>query len=605
MTDADVATLGFDPNALHRKYIQERDARLRADGLNQYIDMKDEFAGFATDPGADPDFTRDAIDEDIDVVVLGGGLAGLLTATQLKDAGVETFRIIEQGADFGGTWYWNRYPGIRCDVESYCYMPLLEEVGTVPSEKYSEGAEILAHCQAIGHKYGLYDRTLFQTVVRRIHWDEDSARWIIATSRDDTIRARHVIVSSGPLNKPKLPGIPGIRDFTGATFHTSRWDYDYTGGTSSGGLTNLKDKRVALIGTGATGIQVLPHLASDAGHVFVVQRTPSAVDRRNNRATDVAWFKNQPPGWQARRIENFTATMMGMTEENLIDDCWTDIAKLLVGFNTSDNAAIQNASPEERYQLADYIKMEQLRARISALVEDPDVAEALKPWYNLFCKRPLFSDEYYELFNRDNVTLVDTRGAGVERITERGLVVDGTEYAVDCIIFATGFRAGIYSYKSGGYELVGRGGVTMDDRWAGGVRTVHGLHTRAFPNFHIVGTIAQASQTINYPQVTSYQTAHAARIVAKCLKENIRTIEVTEEAEARWAEKMKDKATDQSKFEMECTPGYYNNEGNTKDGPSLFGAMYGGGPFEYIAHLDRWHDEGMKHDVEIEYDEPR
>lgn len=595
--------LDADRDELRRKYLYERDLRVRADGLNQYIDLKDEFAGFDVDPSADPHFARDAIEEATDVLVLGGGLAGLMTAAKLRDEGVNDFRIIEQAADFGGTWYWNRYPGIRCDIESYIYIPLLEEVGTTPSEKYAEGKEIFAHCQKIGRHYDLYSRALFQTVIQSITWDENSARWTIRTDRGDTIRARQVIVSTGPLHKPKLPGIPGIRDFKGTTFHTSRWNYDYTGGNSSGGLAKLQDKRVALIGTGATGIQVLPHLARAAEHVYIVQRTPSAVDKRNNRPTDVDWFKAQPKGWQAHRIDNFCRTMMGLSSENLVDDCWTDISKLLVGLNGSDDTAIQDATPAERFQLADYIKMEQLRARIDTIVQNKDTAEALKPWYNLFCKRPLFSDEYYELFNRDNVTLLDTKGAGVERITENGIVVGGTEYRIDCLIFATGFRAGLYSHRSGGYQLVGRDGVSMEERWVGGVKTVHGLQTHKFPNFQIVGTLAQASQSANYPQVTAHQTAHAARIVAKCLREHIRTIEVTEQAEQRWADEMTSKALDQSKFESECTPGYYNNEGNTKDSPSLFGAMYGGGPLEYMTKLDRWFDEDMHKDLQIEFEE--
>ena len=600
--NAVAAGLGFDPEVLRRKYLDERDARLRDDGNNQYIDLDGDFATYAQDPYVEPGFTRAPIDEEIDAAVLGGGLSGLMTGVHLTELGVDDFRIIEQAGDFGGTWYWNRYPGIRCDIESYTYIPLLEEVGTIPSEKYAEGEEILAHCQAIGRKYGLYDRALFQTVVKSIRWDEPAARWIIRTNRDDTIRARHVIVSSGPLNKPKFPGIPGIRDFKGHAFHTSRWDYGYTGGTSSGGMDKLGDKRVALIGTGATGIQVLPHLAEAAEHVYVFQRTPSAVDRRNNGPTDVEWFKSQPTGWQERRMDNFCRFMMGMAEENLVDDCWTDISKLLVGFNTSTSPVIQNASPEERSQLADFMKMEQLRARIQEIVKDPATAESLKPWYNLFCKRPLFSDEYYTLFNRPNVTLVDTKGHGVDRITENALIVDGKAYEVDCVVFATGFRAGIYTHRSGGYELVGRNGVSLEERWREGVKSVHGLHASGFPNFHIVGTLAQASQSANYPQVTAFQTKHAARLVAKCLRENIRTMEVTVEAEGRWLGEMKAKAADQSQFEIECTPGYYNNEGNTRDSPSLFGAMYGGGPIEYVELLDKWYETGIADDVTLEYE---
>lgn len=593
--------LGFDPEALHRKYLEERDRRLGGDSGRAYLDMAGDYAGFNVDPYAPPQSPRDPVSEEIDVIVLGGGLAGLMTSVNLLREGIENFKVIEQAGDFGGTWYWNRYPGIRCDIESYTYIPLLEEVDTVPSEKYAVGKEIFEHCQALGRKFGLYERTLFQTVVKTIRWDAESARWHIATDRGDDIRARHVIVSSGPLHKPKLPDVPGIRDFKGAAFHTSRWDYDYTGGDSSGNLTGLADKRVALIGVGATGIQVLPHLAEWSRHVHVIQRTPAAVDRRNNKPTDVAWFRSQPPGWQDRRIENFCLTIMGVPQdENLVNDCWTDVATLLVGFNNSDNAAIRDASPEQRQQLADFMKMEDLRRRIATIVKDPQTAESLKPWYNLFCKRPLFSDDYYPVFNRPNVTLVDTHGKGVDRITEDAVIVDGKRYEVDCIVFATGFRAGAYTHRSGGYELIGRDGVTLEDHWSHGVRSVHGTKTRFFPNFHIVGTLTHASQSFNYPQVTKAQTAHSVKMIARCLNEGLRSVEITAEAEQRWADQMKAKAQVNANFEIECTPGYYNNEGKKDDAPSLFGGMYGGGPIEYMAILSNWLDNEMERDLQIE-----
>jgi len=597
-----IAELGFDPDALRAKYLAERDKRLRKDGNAQYIDLSGNYAEYADDPYVEPGFTRDPITEETDAVVLGGGLAGLMTAARLRDEGVERMRIIEQAGDFGGTWYWNRYPGIRCDIEAYIYMPLLEEVGTVPTEKYARGREILEHCWKLGQKYRLYDVALFQTVVQSIRWEDGSGRWIVRTDRGDVIKTRHLIAGSGPLNRPKLPGIPGIGSFKGRAFHTSRWDYGYTGGNEAGDLTGLKDKTVALIGTGATGIQVLPYLADAAEHVYVFQRTPSSVDLRNNRPTDVEWFKSQPPGWQQRRMDNFMLTVMGVPQpENMVDDCWTDVATVLGDLAKLESKIVEDATPEQLFQLADFTKMEQLRKRIDRVVKDSATADALKPWYNLFCKRPLFSDEYLDVFNRSNGTLVDTHGKGVERVTQDALIVDGKTYPVDCIVYATGFQAGVYTHESGGYELVGRNGVMLKDRWEDSVRSVHGTQIHGFPNFHIVGGLSQAATVFNYPHVTSQQARHAARIVADCLKRDVKAMEVTEAAEHRWAEEMVVKSTHNVQFEMECTPGYYNNEGSGKGRKSLFGGMYGGGPVDYMAALDRWYSTDRNTEVSVTY----
>jgi cyclohexanone monooxygenase len=167
-------------------------------------------------------------------------------------------RIIEKGGNFGGTWYWNRYPGAACDIESYVYLPLLEETGFIPLEKYSKGQEILEYSKAIARHFALYRDALFQTEVTDLSWDDEAQRWIVSTERGDKIRARFVAMANGPLHRPKLPGISGIETFKGHSFHTSRWDYDYTGGDPSGGLTRLADKRVGLIGTGATAVQCVP-----------------------------------------------------------------------------------------------------------------------------------------------------------------------------------------------------------------------------------------------------------------------------------------------------------------------------------------------------------
>ena len=267
--------LGFDPQEMRRKYDFERDRRLRPDGAVQYQHIDGDLHHYNDDPHITAPIERAPQTETVEVVILGAGFGGMLMAARLHEAGIRDFRIIERAGDFGGTWYWNRYPGAQCDVESYIYLPLLDETGYMPSLKYSFQPEIYAHAQRIGHHFDLYSRAYFQTQVRELRWDDEDAHWTVTTDRGDVIRAQHVVISSGSLNRPKLPGIPGLRDFKGHTFHTSRWDYDYTGGSPEGKLDKLADKRVAIIGTGATGVQAIPHLGATAKQLYVFQRTPS------------------------------------------------------------------------------------------------------------------------------------------------------------------------------------------------------------------------------------------------------------------------------------------------------------------------------------------
>jgi len=304
-TNPQGANPGFDPDALRRRYREERDRRLRPDGNEQYLEVTGEFSHFVEDPYVEPGYTREPLTDELDVAVIGGGFGGLLAGARLRQLGVENVRVIEKGGDFGGTWYWNRYPGVACDIESYVYMPLLEELEYVPREKYSRGQEIFAHCKAIAEKYDLYRNACFQTEVSELRWDQNGSRWIVSTDRGDKMKARFVCLANGFLQKPKLPGIPGVETFTGHTFHTSRWDYAYTGGDSSGNLTGLRHKRVGLIGTGATAVQCVPHVAESAGHLYVFQRTPSSIDVRANRPTDPDWARSLGPGWHQQRMDNF------------------------------------------------------------------------------------------------------------------------------------------------------------------------------------------------------------------------------------------------------------------------------------------------------------
>ena len=603
-----IENLPFDPEKLRAKYRAERDKRLRDDGNEQYIEVVGDFAQFVEDPYVAPGFHREPLTDEVDVVVIGGGFGGLLAGARLREAGVEDIRLIEKGGDFGGTWYWNRYPGAACDVESYIYLPLLEELGYVPKEKYSRAPEILAHSRAIGEKFDLYRNACFQTEVTELRWDEHDLRWIISTNRGDRMKARFVCMSNGPLHRAKLPGIPGIENFKGHAFHTSRWDYAYTGGTSEGDLTSLRDKRVGIIGTGATAVQCVPHVGAAAKQLYVFQRTPSSIDVRANHPTDPEWASSLTPGWHKQRMDNFNVLVSGGFQDvDLVSDGWTDIIRKLLVRVQQDGAT--DVSPEgmaKTLELADFEKMEEIRARVDALVNDPDTAEALKPYYRQFCKRPCFHDEYLDTFNRSNVTLVDTKGRGVERVTEHGVVVEGVEYELDCLIYATGFEVGTDYTRRSGYELIGRDGVTLTEKWSNGVETLHGMHTRGFPNCFIISN-AQSGFTVNFPHMLNEQSQHLAYIIKHALDHEVRSLEVSKEAEAAWVETIISLARGGQEFLEECTPGYYNNEGKpgVQSGQSgtFFGRAqngpYGGGSIAFIKLLEDWRAEGGLQGLEL------
>lgn len=579
----------FDAEALRAKYLAERDKRLRTDGETQYVEAAGEYSDFVADPYVEPGFVRSPLTKEIDVLIVGGGFGGLLAGAELVRAGHQSFHIVESGGDFGGTWYWNRYPGVRCDIEAAIYMPLLEEVGTVPTERYATGAEIFAHAQALGRHFGLYDHALFQTKVDAVNWDEAASRWTVKTDRGDVLRARFVCLAQGPLAKVKLPGIPGIRDFRGQIFHSARWNYAYTGGGPEGGMDKLAGKRVGIIGTGATAVQIAPRLAGTAEHLYIFQRTPSAVDARDNAPTDPSWFGNQPSGWQRARMENFLAVVGGKkVERNLVDDRWGD---LWTRFGQLMEERFQpggDISPNDLMQIADFEKMESLRQRVSDAIGRPDIAERLKPWYNFLCKRPLYSDEYLPIFNRSDVTLVDTDGRGVEQITETGLIANGQEYPLDLIVLATGFDVGAAPHKVGEYHVTGRNGQTLEDRWNADFRSLHGTQFSGFPNLHLVGGTLEGTTAFNFTHTLLMQAEHAVSIISHCLDSDIAALEVTPEAEANWHDIIHAKHVDHKKFYEECTPGFLNNEGRFTDKPTYVGGTYGGGPLEYEEIVRDW-----------------
>lgn len=586
---------------VRQKYREERDKRLRPDGDQQYYQVSGKFAHYFTDdPYAEPQ-ERSPVSEVVEVAIIGGGFSGMLAAARLSEKGVDDFRIIEMGGDFGGTWYWNRYPGAQCDVDSYCYLPLLEETGYIPKEKYSYGTEIYEHSRRIGEQYGLYEKAYFQTRVIKIEWLEGEKLWRISTDRDDDLKARFIVMALGTATRAKLPGIEGIEEFEGKSFHTSRWDYSYTGGDLTGNLEKLADKKVAIIGTGATAIQCVPFVGESAERLYVFQRTPSSVGPRGNKPTDPEWVEKLQPGWQRERRDNFNDVLSGQpVTEDLVADGWTEIFRKVQAVGVPGSHVEQNTLTDQAdiIELADFEKMEEIRQRVDETVRDPATAEALKPWYRMFCKRPTMNDQYLEAFNRQNVTLVDTTPSkGVQRITKHGVVANGQEFEVDCIIFATGFEITVSGFKKGiGFEILGRGGRSLYDHWDQGHRTLHGHSTHGFPNWFYIG-ISQNGLSANMTAMFDEQAQHIAYIISEVKARGAQVVEVTAEAEAKWVQTIRDLAVDTHEFFEACTPGYYNNEGKGRGGLAV--ESYAPGINAFNALLADWRAQGNLEGMEL------
>ncbi|MGE3692090.1 MAG: flavin-containing monooxygenase [Novosphingobium sp.] len=570
-----------------------------ADATDQYA--RTEGGDFAEFYEADPHKQvqpRAQIHEDLEVAILGAGWTGLLAAYHLKKAGISDFRNIDHAGGWGGVWYWNRYPGLQCDNDAYCYLPLLEETGFIPTKKYADGYEIRDYFQLIVDRYKLGEHSLFHTLTRSLRWDETIQRWRIITNRGDELRARFVIMANGLLNIPKLPGVQGIETFKGKLFHTSRWDWSYTGGSERNPVLDmLGDKRVAIVGTGATAIQAVPFLGQYAKQLYVVQRTPSTVDVRVNPATDPEWVKSLKPGWKSERERNFDdAAIHGLKpgQPDLICDIWTEINRnLSAELLAAGWPAISIEEYMAKREVVDYQVMERLRRRVETIVEDKATAEALKPWYRFLCKRPASNNEYYPTFNRHNVKLVDvSTSQGLERVTESGFVANGEEYPVDCLIFASGFEVTSDLERRWGLDAIeGCGGLSLYDHWRDGYKTLHGITTHGFPNLFFTGWIQSAFS----PTTTVLMERHCNHI-AHILKEmrslGFTVAEPSEAAQAQWVDHVRSVAVDMSAFSSECTPSYFNGEGSREKPRSYFGDTYGPGwyPFEKI--LEDWRSEG-------------
>lgn len=540
------------------KYRAAKEARR---GAADYMPMDGEFARYLDDVHSEPPVERDALTDECEVLVIGAGFAGLLLWHKLQAAGITDVRFCEKGGDVGGTWYWNRYPGIACDVESYSYLPLLEETGYIPTMKFASGFEIFEYCQSMAERFGFYDRALFHTTVESTEWDESSSRWRVQTDRGDSMRARCVVLANGILTSPKLARIDGMETYAGESFHTSRWKYD----------VDLEGKRVGIIGTGATAVQAVPELAKSVGELFVFQRTPSTIDVRDQRETtpDEIEQWSHEPGWSLARRERFRRISAGRIAMQANEDY---LAGKVDHFREQKQHD-RELSPTERIEAqldSNFRIMEQIRARVDAVVDDPATAAALKPWYPYGCKRPTFHDQYLPAFNQSHVHLVDTAPMGVSRINERGIVHDGVEYPVDVLIYATGFT---WMATSTFNMIRGRNGITLSDKWQSeGTKTFLGVHSHGFPNLFIVSGPQGGGGSFNFIDAIEQHADYIVWMLTSMRERGDQVVDIEQEAEEVYAAHCRD--VDIATAPLRDCLSYYNGHGDAEPG-SL--AYYGGG----------------------------
>jgi cation diffusion facilitator CzcD-associated flavoprotein CzcO len=634
---ADESAPGVDELQLEKRYGEERAKRLRDDGNNQYVDISvsEKFASFLEDPWVDEAKIKHAEtmfpDNRCQLLILGAGWGGLLYAIRMIQAGIRPrdIRIVDSAGGFGGTWYWSRYPGLTCDIESYSYLPLLEETGYIPKHRYSTGDEIRTYAEIAAQKWGVSDSAVFQTQARKMVWDEDSKEWQVelvqkrkgTESQTLNIRANFVATVNGALNWPKLPGVPGVLNFKGDVFHSSRWNYGLTGGSAADpSLEKLKGKRVAIVGTGCTAVQIIPHLAKWASHVYVVQRTPAAVDDRRQWETDPEWFRSEvapatSKGWQRERLRNLHQhlTTEKQPEKNLIGDGWTHAVGMCAVAGNPHGPKTPDDLPEymKKLHALDDPRQNRIRKRVEKVVKDPELAKRLQAWYPTWCKRPAFAadDEYLDTFNRDNVTLVDTDGKGLNSMTADSIVAGDQSYPVDVVIFATGYRApftGTPAQKAN-IEIIGSNGISMNEDWGRkGPSTQHGVMDANFPNLFLSGPWQAALSPNNLFNVDALAKQSAYILQKAKEKAGSKPFAVTVSAEAAeaWGMQVLMHSAPMAAI-IGCTPSYFNVEGGIDRTPPEFqpimarSGLWGHGIESFMDVIDAWREVGNMQGIEV------
>ncbi|KAL5334678.1 hypothetical protein BJX70DRAFT_377414 [Aspergillus crustosus] len=564
------------------------------------------------------------------VLIIGAGYGGLLFAVRLLQSGfsLDDILLVDSAGGFGGTWYWNRYPGLMCDIESYIYMPLLEETGHIPSRKYVPGEELRGHAEKIAEKWQLQAQTMFQTTITSMSWDENMGRWIATAVRSNgeekqrsdllMISADFAIIANGTLSTPKIPDIPGLDDFAGHVFHTARWDYGYTGGSPAlPTMDRLKKQRVGVIGTGSTAVQIIPQLARWAGELTVFQRTPGAVGLQENKATDPqSWNQtilDVGPGWQRKRSENFNAFISGSNlagsethEKDLVNDGWTRYPS----FSAAIGGA-RNLQPDflELAKRVDRQRQQAAQEYITATIDSPSTIEALTNRTYGWCKRPCFHERYIETYNLPHVQLVKTPAQGVTDITRTGIRIGDQEYELDLIVLATGYDLGsLCPADRARLTVQGRGGHLMSEKWAAGPATLHGVMTRGFPNLFFPGT-SQAGVTANQSYMFDRAAEHVAYIIrhaqsraqSSCPGCRVR-VEPNQQAEELWTAQSIARAGAFAATKT-CGAGSYtisSRYGESGETEKLARHMpWGEGMASYVRVLESWRADGRMDGLEI------
>jgi cation diffusion facilitator CzcD-associated flavoprotein CzcO len=508
----------------------------------------------------------------------------------------------------------------------------------MPKQKYSSSVEIRTYLESLVKRYNLESRILYRSQVTGLEWDESSKAWKTGLTirrgpsgkeeKNISVYADFVTLASGLFPYPQVPKVPGLADFKGEMFHTSRWNYDVTGGSSDTAfpeMEKLRGKRVGVIGTGATAIQAVPLLAKYAKELHVFQRTPSQVNTRGQHDTDPQEWKEKiaaKPGWQQARMENFAehlASHKRPGEDDLVNDGWTQLEAYcaIIGSNRFGGIPPEKAQEHIGTLVAlDSAHNKQARQRIADIVKDKATADKLTPWYPTWCKRPTFSDMYLECFNADNVHLIDTDGHGIDSVTPTGIVANGQEYPIDILILSTGYRSPVAGGDPGarmGIEIRGREGRTMSKKWdEQGLTTLHGVFTNGFPNLFFQSA-AQAAATANYMHVIMVLSEHISTIIKTAISRSEKEkgavlIQPSSDAEDVWGMQIAQGAVFFSAVAV-CTPGYLNLEGEALEMPpaddhvammkKAKAAIWQGGLVEFTRKMEEWRKDGKLEGVEI------
>lgn len=467
----------------------------------------------------------------LDAVVVGAGFSGMFAIYKLRELGFSV-RAFERGSGVGGTWYWNRYPGARCDAPSLQYSYQFSEALQQEwhwTEKYAAQPEILDYCNHVAERFALRDHITFNTTVSSIHYDENAALWQLSTAQGEQFKARFCVMATGCLSTTNLPNIPGIEDFRGESYHTGQWP--------KAGV-DLSGKRVGIIGTGSTGIQVITTIAEQVDQLFVFQRTPQFSTPARNEPTDPdyeAAIKSDYPNFRARNYRKplaididldpkgpKTFELNGEQRRQVFEQKWQEGGMSLalafrdLTLNREANEAVSAF----------------IREKIDEIVEDKDVAALLKPPHIYGCKRPCIDTGYFEVYNRDNVHLIDASQHGIDKITADGVVVNGEEHQVDCLIFATGFDAIIGTLNR--IDIRGLNHRELKDKWEEGPRNYLGLVSNGFPNMFFVSGPGSPSVLTNMVATSEKQINWIGDCMAYMRDNNIDVIDASKDAEQQW-----------------------------------------------------------------------